>query len=122
MRTFASLLKGGFEPKNFSWLYRQNEEEPYIQFCRYNYGSGSKKTPIYKPYNRKCKPEILYIHPYFPDKPIIAVQILKPFPYGKVKMVHHLEAGILTVTSNMKFNELDIYNYPTFFRPIYEQY
>ena len=122
VRTFASLLRAGYQPRNFTWLYRRNEEEPYIQFCRYKYGDAGKKTPIYKPYNRKCQPEILYIHPYFPDKPIIAVQIIKPFPFGKVKTVHYLDKGILTVTGMMKFSEVDIYKFPTFFKPIYEQY
>ena len=122
MRTFASLLKAGYQPRNFTWLYRKNEEDPYIQFCRYKYGDAGKKTAIYKPYNRKCRPEILYIHPYFPDKPIIAVQIIKPFPFGKAKTVLHLDKGILTVTENIKFTEPDIYKFPTFFKPIYEQY
>lgn len=122
VRTFASLLKAGYEPKNFTWLYQKDQEEPYVQFCRYNYGAGNKRTPIYKPYNVKCQPELLYLHPYFPDQPIVSVQILKAFPFGKVKMVHYLEGGILTVTENIKFSEVDIYKYPTFFKPIYKHH
>ena len=118
MRTFASLLKGGYVPKHDSPLWRMNEENLYLQFCRFNHGARNK-TPIVKPYNRKFTPELLYIHPYFPDKPLVAVQIIKPFPFGKIKMVHYLEKGILSLTKNIRFSEKDIYLYPTFFKPLY---
>ena len=122
MRTFESLLKGGYVPRNFTWLYRKNEETPYLQFCRYNYADAGKKTMIFKPYNRKFTPELLYIHPYFPDYPVVAVQIVKPFPFARAGMVYHLETGILSLGKNMKFTEADIYLYPTFFRPVYQHY
>ena len=119
MRTYGSLLKGGFVPRNFTWLYKKNSDDPYIQYCRTNCANGDK-SPIYKPYKRKCKPDTLYIHPYFPDKPIMAVEIVKPFPFAKARFIYHLEGGILTLKEHVTFTEVDIYNYPTFFKPIYQ--
>ena len=126
MRSFGSLIRGGYIPSNGTPLYMMNQNRPYVQFERFNYNGSSYRSKdnemIFKPNNRKPKLDILYIHPYFPDYPIHAVKILKPFPFAKANFVYHLDKGILHLTSNIRFIEQDIYNYPTFFKPIYANY
>lgn len=119
MRTFESLLKAGYIPSNGSWLWKKNEIEPYLQFQRFNY-SSNERMPIFKPPNRPFKPNQLFIHPYFPKKSIIAVKIIKSFPYGKLRMVYYLKNGELHLNGQIKYTEREIYQYPTFFQPIYE--
>ncbi|WP_020530998.1 hypothetical protein [Flexithrix dorotheae] len=120
MRTLASLLKAGYSPRNGSYFYRKNDEDPYIYFCRFDY--GYKRKPITKPYDRVFDPKVLYIHPYFPDQPIQLVEIIKSFPYGKRYHKHALVDGVLKLAENIWFTEEQIYLYPTFFRPIYWGY
>ena len=121
MRNLRSLLKAGYIPPLNCQLYRVNQETPYLQLVRFNY-SSSNRTPIFKPDNRKFIPELLFLHTYFPDKKIVAVQILKPFPYAKEKQIYHLRGGILKITDQVKFSEDDIYKFPTFFKPLYQGY
>ena len=119
MRTFASLIKAGFIPPNGTWLWKINEVEPHIQFVRFNY-SSSERTPILKPTGKPFEPDKLFIHPYFPKKPILAVKIIKPFPFGRQKVVYYLAHGQLKLSPAVCYSEEDIYRYPTFFKPIYE--
>ena len=119
MRSFGSLLKAGYIPPNGTWLWKIEHKEPHIQFLRFNY-SSSNRQPIFKPSGKSFDPDSLFIHPYFPGKRILAVKIIKPFPFGRPKMIHYLTHEKLNLNSRITFTESDIYQYPTFFKPIYE--
>ncbi len=123
MRTFGSLLKAGFEPRNGTFLWRKNEEQPHVEWCRWkDYASNKKnhqREAIIKPYQKKYDPYELYIHQFLPDRPIKCVKIVKPFPFAKFGYTLALNEGFLWLNDNIKFSEEDIYLFPTYFKPIY---
>ena len=123
MRTFGSLLKAGYEPRNGTFLWRLNEEQPYLEWCRWKEYASTKKNhireAIIKPYHKKYDPHALYIHQYHPDRPILCVKIVKPFPFAKFGYTLALKEGVLQLNNKITYSEEDIYNYPTYFKPIY---
>ncbi len=123
MRTFGSLLKAGYQPRVGSFLYKKNEEKSYIEWCRWSSYTSNKpghlRSCITRPIHTNYKPFELYIHPYFPEEKIYAVELIRPFPYGYYGRVIELENGVLNIENKIILTSKDIYLYPTFFKPIY---
>jgi len=124
MRTFGSLLKAGYQPRVGSFLYRKNEKRSHIEWCRWStYTSnrpGHLRSCITRPINKSYKPFELYIHPYFPEEHVLAVELIRPFPYAHYGRIIELSGDMLNISDKIYLSVADVYMYPTFFKPIYQ--
>ncbi len=120
MRSIGSLLDKGYELRPNTDLYLKNESIAHIKFTRWIHKTGRPREAVTRPFNRTFNASVLYLHPYFPEKPIRSVKILKPFPYARKLFTYEVNKGILHLSPKIAFTEDDIYSYPTFFKPIYD--
>ncbi len=120
MRTLQSLLDAGYVPKTGQKFYKTYSLKPSLVF------KGVSQVTWEKKFTFEPDPhddlDRYYLHPYFPDEPVMAVKMLKPMPCMSANKVYYLNAGVLTIDDNINFDEVLIYNYPTFFQPLYEKY
>lgn len=121
MRTFGSLLRGGYLPPMGTSLYLKNQSLSHANFVRFNYGT-KKKEMIFSPPGKKLDFNKLYLHPYYPGQPIHSVKIMKDFPFAQRGFVYAIEKGVLRLAPLVSFSEQDILLHPTFFKPIYTAY
>ena len=123
MRSLGSLLKGGFRPYNGQEFYKSHSEVPCLKCAGVRKKSRKEKFDRgikfdFDPYNHDDLDKY-YIHPYYPGEIVKSVKIVKPLPFFKYGHIYQLENGFLKFKDLVKFSEVEIYMYPTFFRPVY---
>ena len=120
MRDLKSLLDAGYVPVKGQRFYKSYSLKSSLEFVTFKM-HGFDKGPVFKPdlHDDLTK---YYLHPYFPNEPVYAVKILKAMPCFKTKNIYYLKEGVLEISGRIKFDEKLLYQYPTFFKPLYKKF
>jgi|GEM_PF-4227525 hypothetical protein len=118
MRSLGSLLKAGYVPQKGQEFYQAYSDIPSLRFVDIEKRKRRPTEYLFQPGSHDNLDKY-FLWPYFPGKPIKAVQLVKVIPFFSTGKNHQLVDGALRYKDIICFDEETIYMFPTFFKPVY---